>query len=152
MGEFILGVVVDVLVHVAVELFQSLGILRTAAPAGDLTVLYASELVVLLPQIGLQDFECGKEAENVDVSLSRRVGECRDGNPAVRSPVPMGGAASAERRTERRVAECFDCLMCIMTPLLSMTISCGISSPVRCGRSLATSDRRRLPTRTMIRG
>jgi hypothetical protein len=58
------------------------------------------------------------------MSMSPRVGvsaNARDGNPAVRSPVPMAGAASAERRTERRVVEYFDCLMCIMTPLLSMT-------------------------------
>jgi hypothetical protein len=53
MGEFILGVVVDVLVHVAVELLQSFGIMRVPAAARDFAVLDSAELVVLLPQIGL---------------------------------------------------------------------------------------------------
>jgi hypothetical protein len=72
--------------------------LRTAAPAGDLTVLYASELVVLLPQIGLQDFERGKEAENVDVSLGRCVGECPRREP-------RGEKSSTDGRRRERGAQ-----------------------------------------------
>jgi hypothetical protein len=68
-GDFILGVVVDVLRHVGVELLHRLGKLRIPAAAWHLAVLDTRKLVVLLPQIGLDNFGRSQEAENVNVSL-----------------------------------------------------------------------------------
>jgi hypothetical protein len=42
-----------------------------AAAAGDLTVLDASELVVLLPQVGFDDFRRRQEAQDRLVSLGQ---------------------------------------------------------------------------------
>ena len=69
MGDLIFGVVVDVLVHVLVQHRERLGVGRVPASAGNFAVLDAAELVVLLPQIGFDDFCCRQESENGRVSL-----------------------------------------------------------------------------------
>ena len=63
-ADLVVGVVVDVLVHVLVQHRDSLGVVRVAAAARDLAVLDAGELVVLLPQIGLDDLGRSQEPEN----------------------------------------------------------------------------------------
>ena len=52
MSQLVFGIVVNVLRHVFVQLLQGFGIGCIAAPAGNFVVLDASELVVLLPEIG----------------------------------------------------------------------------------------------------
>src|SRR5262249_19662914 len=89
----------------------------------------ASELVVLLPQIGLQDFERGKEAENVDVSPGRRVGESPRRQPRGEKSGTDGRRRErgAQDRTTRggifRLSDVYH------DDPLSMTTSCRISSP-----------------------
>ena len=68
MGEFVVGVVMDVLRHVGVEYRERVGVVRVAAPAGDFTVLNATELVVLLPEVGFERLERGQEPENRRIS------------------------------------------------------------------------------------
>src|SRR5215472_8712247 len=71
-GELILGVVVDVLRHVGVQLLQRSGISLAATAARDLVVLDAAELVVLLPEVGLEDLKRREESENRGVALGQR--------------------------------------------------------------------------------
>ena len=67
--NLILGIVVDVLVHVLIENFNSRGVGRAPTSARNFAVLDSSKLVVLLPQIGLEDFGGRQEPENCGVSL-----------------------------------------------------------------------------------
>ena len=68
MGEFVVGVVVDVLGHVRVEHRERVCVIGIATAAGHFAVLDAAELVVLLPGIGLEDLGRGEELENRRVS------------------------------------------------------------------------------------
>jgi hypothetical protein len=61
-GELVEGVVVDVLRHVGVEVAQRLGEGLVACAVGQLVVLDPAQLVVLLPQIGLEDL-CGRQVK-----------------------------------------------------------------------------------------
>jgi hypothetical protein len=60
---------VDVLVHVLVQHSHSVVVGRIAAAAGDFAVLDPGELVVLLPDIGLDDLGGGQEAKNRRVAF-----------------------------------------------------------------------------------
>src|SRR5450759_5124806 len=83
MGEFILGVVMDVLGHVPIEHLERLRVSRAAGTARYLAILDAAELVVLLPQIGLKDLRGSKESQygRIAYSDSRlRFGERRQRN------------------------------------------------------------------------
>jgi hypothetical protein len=73
----VVGVVVDVLVHVFVQHCKRLGVGRIPASAGDFTVLDAAELVVLLPRIGLEDLGRGQELENRRVSRGQAAARVR---------------------------------------------------------------------------
>jgi hypothetical protein len=64
---------VDVLRHVFVEFFQLFAVDFAAAAARDLAVLDAAELVVLLPEIRLEDLGGSEEAEDRDVARGERV-------------------------------------------------------------------------------
>ena len=61
--DFIVGVVVDVLGKVQIELFQFGGVDGISAAAGDLVVLNSAKFVVLDPEVGFQDLGCGGEPE-----------------------------------------------------------------------------------------
>ena len=64
MGEFIVSVVVYVLVHVAVENLQRIGIGIVAAyEVGEFRVLCAAEFVVLEPEVGLEDLSSSQEPQ-----------------------------------------------------------------------------------------
>ena len=52
MGEFIIGVVVDVYRHVLVKDFQGRGVIWITAAAWNLAVLDSTEFVVLDPKVG----------------------------------------------------------------------------------------------------
>src|SRR5262249_14050447 len=68
-GELILRVVVDVLVHVRIQLFQGSGVGCTPLSPRNFAVLDTAEFVVLLPRVRLEDFECSQEPQNRRVSL-----------------------------------------------------------------------------------
>ena len=94
--ELILGVVVDVLRHVFVEHFQRRGVRRTAASARNLAVLDAAELVVLLPEVGLQDLRGRQKPQDRGIGLAelrRRgpVGESARCPPKRRQAHPHAG-------------------------------------------------------------
>ena len=63
-GEFILGIVVNILGHVRIENLKGSGVRCTPTSPWNLAVLDSSQFVVLYPQIGLEDFRCGEEPEN----------------------------------------------------------------------------------------
>jgi hypothetical protein len=67
--DLVVGVVVDVLIHVPVQYRNRVGVGRAPAAAGDFAVLDAGELVVLLPKIGLDELGRGEEPENRRVAL-----------------------------------------------------------------------------------
>jgi hypothetical protein len=52
-AELIIGIVVDILRHVRIEVLQRRGVSRAPATAGDFAILDPSEFVVLQPEIGL---------------------------------------------------------------------------------------------------
>src|SRR6185369_4048059 len=64
MCEFVFRIVVDVLVHIFIENRESSGVGRTSTSTRNFTVLDPSKLVVLLPQISLENFGCGQKPEN----------------------------------------------------------------------------------------
>src|SRR6266478_7774877 len=68
MGQLVLGVVVNVLMHVFVKHFECLGVEAAAAASGDFAVLNAGEFVVLLPEIGFEDFSRRQKAQNGDIT------------------------------------------------------------------------------------
>src|SRR6266700_3565768 len=119
-ADFILGIVVDILVHVPVEHFKGSSVACTPAPPWDFAVLDASQFVVLLPQIAFDDFDRGQEPENATSPCVRRAlpSWAKAGNPLVNSPVPMAPApttASPLRKKERRPVEYLDCcVLCFM--------------------------------------
>ena len=63
MGALILGVIMDVLVHVFVQLRQCFVVSGISAPVRLLAVLDPGQLVVLDPEIGFQDFGGSCEPE-----------------------------------------------------------------------------------------
>jgi hypothetical protein len=70
-ADLIFGVVVDVLGHVRIEDRDRVGVGRTVASTRDLAVLDPGELVVLLPDIGLDDLDRGHQAENRRVAFGQ---------------------------------------------------------------------------------
>ena len=53
MSDLIIGVVVDVLIHVFVQHREGLGIVWVASSARNFRILDAGEFVVLKPKVGL---------------------------------------------------------------------------------------------------
>src|SRR5260370_37199175 len=75
MREFVLGVVMNILRHISVDLYKQISVGLIAASSWDFTVLDSAELVVLLPQIGFKDFKRSKKAQNIYVAVCRPVVE-----------------------------------------------------------------------------
>src|SRR5947207_6966497 len=69
MGPLIFGVVVDVLIHVLIELRYSVVVRLISSATWFLTVLNSGEFVVLNPEIGFENFRCGGEPEKSSVAL-----------------------------------------------------------------------------------
>jgi hypothetical protein len=61
-AELVVGVVVYILIHVSVENLQLLGEFLVPAAAQLFAVLDSPEFVVLLPEIGLEDFGRGQKS------------------------------------------------------------------------------------------
>ena len=69
MGDLIVGVIMDILIHVSIQYFHGAGIGWIPCPTRDFAVLDAGELVVLHPQIGFDEFCCRQKSKNVKISL-----------------------------------------------------------------------------------
>ena len=69
MGPLILGVVVDVLIHVLIQLRYRVVVSGISGAVWFFTVLDSSEFVVLNPEIGFENFRCGGEPEKSSVAL-----------------------------------------------------------------------------------
>src|SRR5258705_3179499 len=70
-ADLIIGVIMDILVHVLIQLLDRRGVGRIPASPWNFAVLDAGEFVVLLPQICFDDFCRRQESENVRVSLRK---------------------------------------------------------------------------------
>jgi hypothetical protein len=68
MAELILGIVVDILGHVPIQHLKGLDVGCTPTSTWDFAVLDASQFVVVLPQIALEDFDRSQESKNGYVS------------------------------------------------------------------------------------
>jgi hypothetical protein len=67
---------VDILGHVGIQLGKSLDIGGIAAPPWNFFVLDTSQFVVLLPQIGFEDFGGRQEPQNGLISLGETATLC----------------------------------------------------------------------------
>jgi len=107
-AELVVGVVVDVLRHVFVEHLQGFRVCLAARSGGLLCVLDAAELVVLLPQVRLEQL-CGrKEPEDrfvAVVQLSGRRLVRKGGRGPAERPEAGADARGEARRKERLAAE-----------------------------------------------
>ncbi|HYL43133.1 MAG TPA: hypothetical protein VEU97_07100 [Ktedonobacteraceae bacterium] len=83
-AELILGIVVDILVHIPIQLFKGSGVGSAPRPSWNFAVLDSSEFVILLPQIGFEDFGCSQEPEYGHVTLRNRRTGCSMGVSEIR--------------------------------------------------------------------
>jgi hypothetical protein len=67
-GELILGIIMDVLVHVPIQNFQGFGVDRISRAARNFAVWDSSEFIVLDPEIGLEDFRRRREPEQGSIA------------------------------------------------------------------------------------
>ena len=67
-GNLIVGVIMDVLRHVPIEDLNGGGIGRIPGSSGNFGVLDSAEFVVLLPQVGFDEFRCRQQPKNSLVS------------------------------------------------------------------------------------
>ena len=136
-GDLIVGVVVDVLVHVLIEHLKGLGVGWIPGPSWDFAVLDAAEFVVLLPQIGFEDFCCRQKPKNVRVSPRETVFRCALAVGALaNSPAPMVPAPTASDlpKKERRLRKLFKGLT------LSSKLSSRVSTLFMAGSFTLGSD------------
>src|SRR6266536_5069141 len=63
MGEFIVGIVMDVLIHVFVQNRKSGSVGRISSSTWNFFVWDAAEFVVLHPEVGLQNFRSCRESK-----------------------------------------------------------------------------------------
>jgi hypothetical protein len=64
MAELILGIIMDVLVHISIKDFQGLGVGWIASSPRDFAVLDPCEFVILDPEIGFENFGRRREPEH----------------------------------------------------------------------------------------
>jgi hypothetical protein len=76
-GKLILGVVVDVLIHIPIEDLKRSGVGWIPTSASHFAVLDSTEFVVLKPEIGLEAFRRGGKSKQSGIALcdSTAVGE-----------------------------------------------------------------------------
>ena len=80
MGVLILGIVMDVLVHISIKHFQGLGVDWIPSSSRDFAVWDSSEFVVLDPEIGLESFGCRRKPEQGRISRCDTAAcSCRSG-------------------------------------------------------------------------
>ena len=71
MSKLILGIIVDVLGHVPIELNNSLLVIWDWSSALYLAVWDSSELVILAPEIGLENFDRGSKPEQSGIAFGQ---------------------------------------------------------------------------------
>jgi hypothetical protein len=90
-ADFIVGVVVDVLGHVAIQFLKSSHVQSIAAvDSGDFAVLGSSQLRILEPKVGLDDFGGSQNPENSDVSVREVAVLTKGPRPSAQQPGPEG--------------------------------------------------------------
>src|SRR5919199_4059590 len=96
----------DVLGHVVIQCFQGLGVGLAPAPPWDLPVLDTAELVILLPEIGFDDLDCGQEPEYGHVSLgdAAALRNCRGRRPVGQHPCAERSGSEREARSQEAAA------------------------------------------------
>src|SRR5438477_10525702 len=67
-SDLIIGVIVDVLIHVFVQRREGLGVIWVASAAWNFVILDAAEFVVLYPKVGLEYLQRSWEPEQCRVS------------------------------------------------------------------------------------
>src|SRR5260221_11766555 len=77
MGHLIFGVVVNVLGHVSIKERDGGGVGWTSTSSGDFVVLDSPEFVVLLPEIGFDEFGRGQEPQDGHITHCDDVGALR---------------------------------------------------------------------------
>ena len=73
MSEFILGIIVDVLGHVRIELNNSILVRCNWRSAQYFAVWDSSELVILDPEIGLENFGRGSKPKQSGIAFGQSV-------------------------------------------------------------------------------
>ena len=68
MGEFIVGVVVDILSHIGVQNREGGSKSGISGSAWDFLVRDTAQFVVLYPEVRLQDLRCGGETKQGSIS------------------------------------------------------------------------------------
>ncbi len=108
MGNLIIGVIMDILIHVFIEDLNGGGIGRVPSSPWDFGVLDSAKFVVLLPQIGFDEFCCRQEPKNIRVSPRETATRSAVGALA-NSPAPMVPAPTASDlpKKERRLIKLF---------------------------------------------
>ena len=96
--------------------YEEVGVGLVAASSGDFAVLDSAKLVVLLPQIGFEDFKRRKKAQDIYVPVRWSVIEVVLSRVGYQCGPMTPGAASPPRRNKRRVGEYdFFCLSMIFS-------------------------------------
>src|SRR5260370_40562929 len=104
MGHLVFSVVVNVLGHVCIQKFNGSGVGWTSTSSGDFAVGNSPELVVLLPELGFENFTGGQETQDSHIShgsdATARPGFCRryqqrgDGQGRTGYPQALEGASA----------------------------------------------------------
>src|SRR5262249_28135245 len=109
MGEFIVCIVVDILRHIPVEIYQRGCVSRVRGPARRLlAILNSSELIVLDPKISLQDFKRSKESQYILISLSPSGIERAEAS-GIGADKPAASAAPAIALFLKKLRRCARC-------------------------------------------
>src|SRR2546429_9028604 len=93
----------DILVHVLVQHRNRCGVGWIPGPAWDFGVLDSAEFVVLLPQIGFDDFCCRQESKNVRASPREINTRARSGGISQQSGAD-GSCSDGERSAQKGTA------------------------------------------------
>jgi hypothetical protein len=112
-GELVLGVVVDALVDVTIEVLQRGGECLVATARRQLVILCPAQFVVLLPQVGFEDLRRRQKPQDGGVAasetaLSERLGALDSTvAPSTPSPAPL----TNERRLLPPWSDCMDAVL-----------------------------------------
>jgi hypothetical protein len=119
-GDLVVGVVVDVLRHVRVQNRQRRRVRGVSGPAWDFVVLDGAELVVLLPEIGLESLEGRRDRRSASSPLDSLLRAEASGTSA-NSPAPSAAAPAPARNDLLLVARVEASLLICSSLGLGMT-------------------------------
>src|SRR5258708_37402973 len=104
MGHLIFSVVVNVLGHVSIKKRDGGGVGWTSTSSGDFAVLDSPEFVVLLPQIGFENFGCGQEPQDGHITHSNDVTALRGFGRSCQQGAGGQGCSSHAQALEKGAA------------------------------------------------